>query len=128
MFVPRLNALCLSALVLFCQAHCALHHGECEVAQARLMQSEAVPPLEADPHSSENDSGCICHGTLVELPVAAPAPEQAGFRAALELLSSGFRSWLAPPLLQGHLARDCVSAPPPISGRMLRALISSLII
>jgi hypothetical protein len=98
------------------------------LAIAVHLQAHGTAPVEALKHDCDNESGCLCRGaTLAQIvdlgsvhPVTSDLWHFADADASPGFLANGNTAE------QGFLIDPC--PPPPLSGRILRAHLSSLVI
>ncbi len=111
----------LLALVLVARGvHCLYLEAElCATARATHSQS---PPITDPADSDPNETGCLCKGALVATvcPVAELRPQ-----ANLAWLDAAAAPSLDAPVFPNEFSAPVALAPPPISGRTLRARCAS---
>jgi hypothetical protein len=121
----------LTALIVLTLAHCSWEaaHELAQRARTTLSVRLGLPiPLEQPAHDCGHESGCLCRGATVVVPIAAPDWRDSGLSQWLLDLNDRpifivAEVSLVKPTLDPHQ-----HAAPPLFGRILRARYASFVI
>ncbi len=120
----------LTALIVLSLAHCSWEeaHELAQHARATLLVRLGLPlPLEQPSHDCGHESGCICRGATVVVPIAAPDWQDSGLERSLDLIDQPIG--LVAEISLVRLTLDPHQhAAPPLYGRILRAHMASFLI
>jgi hypothetical protein len=121
MLARKLLVGCLALVLLTRTVHCL--YLDVALCAAAATAHSHTPPLSDPTDSDPNESGCLCKGALFGTPcLIAALPLQGKLLLPAPIKCSAGVVAVGPqsaPALRGSLS------PPPVSGRMLRALIAS---
>lgn len=121
----------LAALVMAALAHCSWEEGREQSQWVRTVSLHRLgmpTPLQTPVHDCTHESGCICRGATIILP-ADITPFQAQLAEILPVELHPISVVCdRNDLPANSLFAEQQPAPPPISGRQLRALYASLVI
>ena len=114
--------------VLLTSIHCTLHAAESVVPAAQSLTSHTPDgPLREAPMPCEQESGCLCRGAILAKSVEPPCIFGAGdWIRKLAITSAPQFSIVTSAIVASAGTKLGIDGPPSISGRALRAWVSSL--
>jgi len=124
-FLTLVFASCVAICPLECIAHSA--QGAAQLIESfRLAAAGQDIPMQGDLLRCPNESGCMCRGAVLMVPVVAPALDLSAwdFLSLPPSLDGAVMEHVLPNLVQSNApCRSCA----PKSGRILRTLIGSFL-
>lgn len=112
--------------VLLTLVHCTIHAAESFAAQATESHAPDGPAEEA-PVPCEQESGCLCRGAVLARAVELPHLLDAGEWTRDFACVAAPNPVLVTSVIGAASTKSGIDGPPPISGKALRAWVSSLL-